>query len=92
MTAKYLQENLDEWETRTLLFDVGMLYYLGVRDLCVGFAIRSLGSDLQPSGVPPVPGATATRRSTGVPEQRAADRGHLRPRRHLGSDARTSTC
>jgi hypothetical protein len=53
ITAKYLQENLDEWETRTLLFDVGMMYYLGLRDLCVGFAIRSLGPDLQPNGTPP---------------------------------------
>ncbi len=53
LTAKYLQENLDEWESRTLLFDVGMLYYLGVRDLCVGFAVRSLGSDLRPTGTPP---------------------------------------
>jgi hypothetical protein len=53
VTAKVLQENLDEWETRTLLFDVGMLYYLGVRDLCVGFAVRSLGPDIQPNGEPP---------------------------------------
>ena len=56
MTAKYLQENLDESETRALLFDVGMLYFLGIREVCVGVAVRSLGSDLRPSGTPPVPG------------------------------------
>jgi hypothetical protein len=56
VTAKYLQENLDEWETRALLFDIGMLYYLGVRDISVGVAIRGLGSDLRPSGSPPIPG------------------------------------
>jgi hypothetical protein len=70
VTAKYLQENLDEWETRTLLFDVGMLYYIGVRDLAVGFAVRSLGSDLQPSGRPPSPGSdyeTATEFQTNAP-------------------------
>jgi hypothetical protein len=70
VTAKYLQENLDEWETRTLLFDIGMLYYLGVRDLSVGFSVRSLGPDLQPSGTPPSPGPayeTATEFQSNAP-------------------------
>ncbi len=55
-TAKYLQENLDEWETRTVLFDMGILYFLGVGDLRVGFAVRNFGPDLKPGGTPPDPG------------------------------------
>lgn len=52
-TATYLQENLDEWETRSVLFDIGMLYYLGVRDLALAVAVRHLGPDLRPGGTPP---------------------------------------
>jgi hypothetical protein len=63
LTVKYLQENLDEWETRTLLYDIGLLYYLGVRDLSVGFAVRSLGPDLKPAGTPPRPGREFESRS-----------------------------
>ncbi|MEZ4386444.1 MAG: PorV/PorQ family protein [Candidatus Krumholzibacteriia bacterium] len=51
-TAKYYQENLDEWETRSVLFDLGILYLVGVGDLRVGFAVRNFGPDLRPGGSP----------------------------------------
>jgi hypothetical protein len=54
MTAKYYQENLDEWTTRALLFDLGILYLVGVGDLRVGFSVRNFGGDLRPGGEPPV--------------------------------------
>jgi len=53
LTAKYYQENLDEWETRTALFDLGLLYFVGLGDLRVGFAVRNFGPDLRPGGSPP---------------------------------------
>lgn len=52
-TAKYFQENLDEWEIRSVLFDLGILYLVGVNDLRVGFAVRNIGPDLRPGGSPP---------------------------------------
>ncbi len=52
-TAKYYQENLDEWETRSVLFDLGILYLVGVGDMRVGFAVRNFGPDLRPGGTPP---------------------------------------
>jgi hypothetical protein len=54
LTAKYYQENLDEWETSTVLFDLGILYMVGVGDVRVGFSVRNFGPDLQPGGEPPV--------------------------------------
>ena len=56
-TAKFYQENLDEFEIRSFLFDFGMLYYVDAADLRIGFAVRNFGSDLRPSGTPPsIPG------------------------------------
>ncbi|HOX26128.1 MAG TPA: PorV/PorQ family protein [Candidatus Krumholzibacteria bacterium] len=52
-TVKYFQENLDEWETRAVLFDLGILYLVGVGDLSVGFSVRNFGPELQPGGAPP---------------------------------------
>ncbi len=52
-TAKYFQENLDQYQTRALLADLGILYYVGVGDLTVGFAVRNFGSDVRPGGTPP---------------------------------------
>lgn len=52
-TAKLYQENLDEFEVRGLLMDLGVLYYTGLGDLRVGFAVRNFGPDLQPGGTPP---------------------------------------
>ena len=54
VTAKYYQENLDAWETRSVLFDLGILYLVGVNDLRVGFAVRNFGPELRPDGDPPV--------------------------------------
>jgi hypothetical protein len=54
ITGKYFQENLDEWATRTVLFDLGILYLVGVGDLRVGFSVRNFGPDMSPSGEPPV--------------------------------------
>jgi hypothetical protein len=53
-TVKYFQENLDEWATRAVLFDLGILYLVGFNDLRVGFAVRNFGPELQPGGTPPV--------------------------------------
>ena len=53
MTAKYYQENLDEFVVRSALLDLGILYYVGVGDLRVGFAVRNFGPDLTPGGTPP---------------------------------------
>ena len=52
-TAKYYQENLDEWEIRSPLFDLGILYLVGVGDLRVGFSVRNFGPELKPGGTPP---------------------------------------
>ncbi len=84
VTAKYLQENLDEWETRTLLFDVGMLYFLGVRDLRGGRGSQPrLGPQAERNAAGP---RARVRARPGVPVQRASHGGHLRCRRDLGSD------
>lgn len=55
-TVKYFQENLDEFTTRGALFDIGILYYVGVGDLRVAFAVRNIGGDLRPGGTPPALG------------------------------------
>jgi hypothetical protein len=52
-TVKFYQENLDEWETRAVLFDLGILYLVGVGDMRVGFSVRNFGGDLRPGGTPP---------------------------------------
>lgn len=52
-TVKLFQENLDEWHTRAMLFDLGILYLVGVGDLRVGFSARNFGPELQPGGTPP---------------------------------------
>jgi hypothetical protein len=53
LTVKYFQENLDEWQIQSLMFDMGLLYYVGVGDIWIGFSVRNFGGDLQPSGSPP---------------------------------------
>ena len=55
-TAKVYQENLDDYEVRGLLMDLGALYYTGLGDLRVGFAVRNFGPDLKPGGRPPSAG------------------------------------
>lgn len=52
-TAKYYQENLDEYQIKALLADLGILYLVGWRDLRIGFAVRNFGGDLKPGGSPP---------------------------------------
>ena len=49
-TVKYYQENLDEFQIKALLADLGILYYVGIGDLRIGFAVRNFGSDLKPGG------------------------------------------
>lgn len=56
-TVKFYHENLDEFAVRTLLMDLGILYYVGVGDLRVGFSARNFGPDLKPGGAPPEIGA-----------------------------------
>lgn len=53
MTVKYFQENLDQYQTRALLADMGILYYVGLGDLRIGFSVRNFGSDVSPGGTPP---------------------------------------
>ncbi|MHB8077747.1 MAG: PorV/PorQ family protein [Candidatus Krumholzibacteriia bacterium] len=52
-TAKFYQENLDDFEVRSLLMDLGILYYVGYGDLRIGFAVHNFGPDLKPGGTPP---------------------------------------
>jgi len=52
-TLKYYQENLDEYQIHALLGDLGILYFVGMGDLRVGFAVKNFGSSLTPSGNPP---------------------------------------
>ncbi|NCQ34453.1 UPF0164 family protein [bacterium] len=53
-TVKYYQENLDEYQMKSVLADLGILYIVGWKDMRIGFAVRNFGSDLKPSGTPPV--------------------------------------
>ena len=52
-SLKYYQENLDEYQIKGFLVDMGILYYLGLGDTRVGFAVRNFGGDLKPGGTPP---------------------------------------
>ncbi len=52
-SVKYYQENLDEYQIKSLLADIGILYYLGLGDTRIGFSVRNFGGDLQPGGTPP---------------------------------------
>ncbi len=53
MTLKYFQENLDEYQTKAILADLGILYDVGLGDMRIGFSVRNFGGDLKPSGTPP---------------------------------------
>lgn len=53
LNLKYYQENLDEWQIQALMFDLGLLYYVGAGDIWIGFSVRNFGGDLQPGGEPP---------------------------------------
>jgi hypothetical protein len=52
-TLKLYQENLDEYEVRAALMDFGVLYFVGIGDLRVGFTVHNFGPDLKPNGTPP---------------------------------------
>lgn len=52
-SVKFFQENLDQYQTRALLADLGILYYVGVGDMRIGFTVRNFGSDVRPGGEPP---------------------------------------
>jgi len=53
MTLKYYQENLDQYQTKAFLADLGILYFVGFGDMRIGFSVRNFGGDLQPGGSPP---------------------------------------
>ena len=53
LTGRVYQENLDEYTMRGFLMDLGVLYFVGVGDLRVGFAVRNFGGDMRPGGTPP---------------------------------------
>jgi len=52
-SVKYYQENLDEYQIKSLLADIGILYYLGLGDTRIGFSVRNFGGDMTPGGTPP---------------------------------------
>ncbi len=52
-TLKYYQENLDDYQIKSVLADLGILYFVGLGDLRVGFAVKNFGGDLKPGGSPP---------------------------------------
>jgi len=52
-TVKYYQENLDEWQIKAMMFDMGILYFVGAGDVWIGFTVRNFGGDLKPGGSPP---------------------------------------
>jgi len=53
MTLKYFQENLDEFQTKAILADLGILYFVGLGDMRIGFSVRNFGGDMSPAGTPP---------------------------------------
>jgi hypothetical protein len=53
MTLKYYQENLDQFQTKAILADLGILYFVGFGDMRIGFAVKNFGGDLKPGGSPP---------------------------------------
>jgi hypothetical protein len=52
-TVKYYQENLDEYQLKSVLADMGILFLVGQGDLSIGFSVRNFGGSLQPDGSPP---------------------------------------
>ncbi|MBU8871850.1 MAG: PorV/PorQ family protein [Gemmatimonadales bacterium] len=62
-TVKYFQENLDQFQIKTVLADMGIFYFLGWGDARVGFSVRNFGSDLKLDGSPadvPIDNASIT--------------------------------
>jgi len=51
--VKFLQENLDDYENRAWMLDLGALYHLGYKNARIGFSVRNVGPDLQLNGDPP---------------------------------------
>lgn len=52
-SAKFLQENLDDFHTRSVMIDLGALYHTGFRTARIGFALRNFGPDIKLNGTPP---------------------------------------
>ncbi len=52
-TAKFLQENLDEFKNEGFFLDLGALYYIGFHTARIGFTVQNFGSDMKLSGSPP---------------------------------------
>jgi hypothetical protein len=52
-TLKFLQENLDDYENRAVMVDVGALYFTGFQSSRIGFAVRNFGPDMRINGSPP---------------------------------------
>ena len=67
-----------------MLADLGILYFVGVGDLRVGFAVRNFGPDMKPGGTPP-PLRDGYVPADRVPELPAAHRGLLRRGRTPGA-------
>lgn len=52
-SAKFLQENLDEYQNRGVFIDLGALYYIGFKAARIGFTVQNFGGDLKINGTPP---------------------------------------
>lgn len=50
LTAKYIQENLDDLRTRGLLMDLGTFYYTGLAGTRFAVVLRNFGAQLGPGG------------------------------------------
>jgi len=53
VSAKFLQENLDEYKNQGLFVDLGALYYIGFKTARIGFTVQNFGGDLRLDGTPP---------------------------------------
>ncbi|MCF7792631.1 MAG: PorV/PorQ family protein [Candidatus Cloacimonetes bacterium] len=47
ITAKYLRENLDEYDVNGVSVDLGSIYNTGWKNLTIGMALRNFGPDLK---------------------------------------------
>ena len=66
-TVKYFQENLDQFQIRSAMADLGIFYYLGWGDARVGFSVRNFGPELKPGGSPSDIGVTVSQEFQSFP-------------------------
>ena len=49
-TIKYVQEDYDNLTSRTVMVDMGTLYYVGYKSLRIGMSVLNFGGDMRPGG------------------------------------------